>query len=214
MLTERDKFEPGSAQWRVLNDALMKATTHAPGVQVSYGAPVAGVNDKGESVFFRPPKNGGAPEIMTGVKPAPQNRDVKLPAEMQRMNVAADSMVALLDDYEGWLKKNNPRDPATQMSSAKRADMQALMKNLQLQYKELAALGALTGPDLQLMEQALSDPFTLRGAYYGADGLLSQIKQARKLVDVRRKAIATSQGKPDGAAPPAAADTDPLGLRK
>lgn len=46
-----------------------KKTTHQPGVSVSYGAPQAGMDDKGNPVFFQPSKSGGAPAIVPGVRP-------------------------------------------------------------------------------------------------------------------------------------------------
>lgn len=167
------------------------------GFSVSFGSPIPAINPKtGEAEFVRPDNKGGM--NFTGVRPPPQNRDTKMPAEIQRMNIAADTMEKQLTRYETWLKSNNPRDPTVQMSPARRAEMQSLMKNLQLQYKELAALGALTGPDLDLMEKALSDPFSVRGAFYGKDGLLSQIGQARELVKERREAMAKSQAPQSG----------------
>lgn len=180
------------------------------GVQVSYGAPVAGVDAEGKSVFFQPSKDGrSAPAIVQGVKPAPQNRDTKLPAEIQRMNIAADTMGTLLDQYETMLKKYNPRDPTVQMNPAVRAEFQSLMKGIQLQFKEVQALGALAGPDLALMEAAITDPFTFKGVMYGRDGLIGQIKQSRNLLKLRSDATAKSQGQQS-----AVPDNDPLGYRK
>lgn len=187
------------------------AKAGASSVNVGYGAPVAGVNEKGDPVFFQPPKSGvGAPAIVQGVKPAPQNRDTKLPAEIQRMNIAADTMDKMLTRYEDMLKQHNPRDPTVQASPAVRAEFQSLMKGIQLQFKEVQALGALTGPDVAIMEAAITDPFTFKGAFYGQGGLQSQIKQARALLKERKEATARSQGKPDDKPP----DNDPLGLFK
>lgn len=45
---------------------------HGQGVSVTYGAPVAGVDPQGNPVFFQPPKGGGAPAIIQGVKPPEQ----------------------------------------------------------------------------------------------------------------------------------------------
>lgn len=69
LIAARDRFQPGSEQWRALNGAITKATTHAPGVNVTYGAPMAGVDAKGNPVFFQPDKGGGAPAIIPGVTP-------------------------------------------------------------------------------------------------------------------------------------------------
>ena len=39
---------------------------------VNYGQPVAGVDEKGNPVFFQPSKGGGAPAIVPNVRPAPK----------------------------------------------------------------------------------------------------------------------------------------------
>lgn len=205
LLAEMNQLPVGDPRRKMFMDAITKQTTHSPQVQVSYGQPVAGVDAKGNSVFFQPSKDGTSPPaIVQGVKPAPQNRDTKLPAELQRMNIAADTMGKLLDRYDEALNRYNPRDPVVQASPTARAELQSLMKGLQLQFKEVQALGALAGPDMKLMEEALTDPFTFKGAYYGKEGLRAQIKQARQLLQERKDATAASQGQvPQNAQPSA-----------
>lgn len=51
------------------------------GVNVTYGAPVAGVDAQGNPVFFQPAKGGGAPAVIPGVTPPP--REEKPPTESQ-----------------------------------------------------------------------------------------------------------------------------------
>lgn len=201
LLGEMNQLPIGDPRRKMFMDAITKQTTHSPQVQVSYGQPVAGVDAKGNSVFFQPSRDGTSPPaIVQGVKPAPQNRDTKLPAELQRMQIAGDSMVGLLDEYEKLLKQHNPRDPLTQANPTVRADIQAVKRNLELQFKELQALGALAGPDVEIMRQALADPFTMQGAFYGREGLLAQTKRARDLVQNRKDAVLRSQGQsPQGA---------------
>lgn len=211
LISEMNALPPNDPRRAIYMDKIRKESTHQPPVSVSYGAPVAGVNEKGDAVFFQPSKDGRtAPSIVQGVKPAPQNRDTKLPAELQRMQIAGDTLATLLDDYEGMLKKHNPRDPTVQANPTVRADMQALKRNMELQFKELQALGALAGPDIEIMRQSLADPFSMSGAYFGRDGLLAQVRRARELVKTRASAVTRSQGKQDQAEP----DNDPLGLRK
>lgn len=65
-------IDPMSPQGRqLLQRYLSKQSSHAPGVSVSYGAPVAGVGPDGQPVFFQPDKSGGAPAIIPGVRPTP-----------------------------------------------------------------------------------------------------------------------------------------------
>ena len=55
-------IDPMSPQGQnILRQRIQKETSHQPGVTVSYGAPVAGVDPSGKSVFFQPSKDGGAP---------------------------------------------------------------------------------------------------------------------------------------------------------
>lgn len=53
----------------------------AANTTVSYGAPVAGVDEGGKPVFFQPSKGGGAPAIVPGVRPEP--KPDKAPTESQ-----------------------------------------------------------------------------------------------------------------------------------
>lgn len=48
---------------------------------VTYGAPVAGVDNSGNPVFFQPSKGGGAPAVVPGVKPEP--KEAKSPTEAE-----------------------------------------------------------------------------------------------------------------------------------
>jgi hypothetical protein len=206
------------AFFAALGDYGRKLTTHAPAASaVSYGSPVPIVLPDGTTGYAQPGNKPGAqPQVMAGpggtplVKPA--DASSKMPAELQRMQIAGNSMVRLMDDYEAALKKNNPRDPLTQMNPAVRADMQALKRNIELQFKELQALGALAGPDIEIIRQSLSDPFSASGAFYGREGLMSQIKRARELVKIRAEEVARSQGKSGSDATTPQAE-DPLGLR-
>jgi hypothetical protein len=54
---------------KLLRSRLETQSTHQPGVNVSYGAPVAGVGPDGKPIFFQPDKGGGKPSIIPGVAP-------------------------------------------------------------------------------------------------------------------------------------------------
>lgn len=72
LMTEMNALPAGDPRRTIYKSAIDKATTHQPGVNVSYGAPVAGVDAKGNPVFFQPNKTGGAPVIIPGVRPNDQ----------------------------------------------------------------------------------------------------------------------------------------------
>lgn len=191
----KDGFKGTFGDW-VKQNAAAKAT------QVNFGSLVPVIGPDGQPALAQPSNRGGA-QIVPGMKPMPPGKGT-MPAEIRRMDIAATTMGNLLNEYEAFLKTNNPRDPLVQMNAAKRADAQALLKNIQLQFKELQGLGALTGPDIAIMEQAISDPFSFKGAYYGSGGLLAQIGRARQLIDERRRAMQADTGgaaEPQSAAP-------------
>ena len=72
LLTERAALAPGDPNRQAYDDAIAKATTHAPPSEMNnYGSPVAGIGPDGKPVFFQPSKAGTAPSIVQGVSPRP-----------------------------------------------------------------------------------------------------------------------------------------------
>jgi type II secretory pathway pseudopilin PulG len=72
-----EAFGEGSPQYLAAVKALAtKTTTHqpAPSTNVSYGAPMAGVDAQGRPIFFQPSKDGGPPSIVSGVSPPKQDK--------------------------------------------------------------------------------------------------------------------------------------------
>lgn len=112
----------------------------------------------------------------------------KPPAEIMRMNIALGAMDKALDSYEELLSRFNPRSLAN-MKPSQRAEAKSLIGALQLEWKEAAALGALTGPDLEMMEKTIVDPASSMGVYYGTEGLGKQVKQGRDYIKRRRDSI-------------------------
>lgn len=70
LIAEMNALPNGSPMKALYEQQIRKVTTHQSPVSVSYGAPVAGVDDSGKPIFFQPGKNGGAPAIIPGVAPA------------------------------------------------------------------------------------------------------------------------------------------------
>jgi hypothetical protein len=135
----------------------------------------------------------------------------KLPGEIQRMTIAMEALEGGLDSYEKMLTEFNPRG-MSQFSPEQRARIKSLMADMQMQYKEAQALGALNGPDLEVLARAMTDPATLAGATYGRPGLNAQVKQAREALSRRRMALASQFNRPDLGPKDGAGAGDPLGL--
>ena len=82
LIREQSQYAQGSAPWKTYQDAISKAATHQPpSQQNNFGAPVAGVDEKGTPIFFQPGKTGGPPAIVPGVRPAKDQ--TKAPTEFE-----------------------------------------------------------------------------------------------------------------------------------
>lgn len=138
-----------------------------------------------------------------GQEPAPSSQSRPPPAEVMRMNIAIGAANKALDNYANILREFDPRS-WDQLSPTQRAKIESAVSGLQLEWKEAAALGALTGPDLEIMERTLVSPSSMKGAYYGREGLGQQIEQARGYFNRRQESIRNFYPEAGGAPPPAA----------
>jgi len=84
------------------------------GVNVTYGAPVSGLDAQGNPVFFQPAKGGGAPAIIPGVTPQPAV--VAAPTESQAKAATFYSQMTSASDELKNLKTEgfDPNNPAIQ----------------------------------------------------------------------------------------------------
>lgn len=176
----------------------MKQTTHTPGVSVSYGAPVAGVDAQGNPVFFQPDKSGGAPSIIPGVAPPKPANPVEFNKTVTGLNELANGLAS----YEKTLKENNGSSPIA--LGKRRAALQGAYTSLQMGLKNAFELGALAGPDLSLLQGMLVDPTSPQAALIGDKGIEEQIRQAHQYLKNRGAAVYKAHSKP---VPPEYADT-------
>lgn len=82
---------------------LAQKRAGASSTNVTYGAPVAGVDASGNPVFFQPDKGGGAPAIVPGVKPKP-DKPVPMTEAQGRANLfatRANTADKIINDLEG-----------------------------------------------------------------------------------------------------------------
>lgn len=125
------------------------------------------------------------------------------------------------------LQKAVKKHGMTIRPGADRGEMEALQANAMIQFKEAANLGALSGPDMGLVEGALGKATSpMQWSRGGADGVLSALKAAQQSLDARARTMETVYGvkmptpiliEPpnDVAAPPTMAPSSraPLSLR-
>lgn len=189
LLAEMNTLPPGDPRRAIYQNAITKATTHQAPISVTYGAPVAGVDSKGNPVFFQPGKDGGAPAIVPGVKPAQ-----KLGEKQQNQVVGIDALGQAVDEYVSSL--SNWKKPDA-LNADKRAQIGTVYNNMMLQAKEAYNLGVLNGPDLQIMEAVVRNPLTMAGMVTSNEALAKQATDLKRIMNKIKANINKTPGNPD-----------------
>lgn len=128
--------------------------------------------------YIRAP-GGGAPGGVGG-KPA---------TDIINQVTGIDATRNALTAFETALTNFNPRNPLDLASPEKRATMQTLGVQLSMALKEAMNLGALTGPDVEILAKTVADPTSLRAMYYGGGNLTKQIEIVRNAIEQRRRGL-------------------------
>lgn len=157
-ITRQAALQGGSVQVDGAGNMVVVPNKFVPGAPVQ-SSQVVGADGKPMKG-----KDGGGPKISS---------------EVQRQIGGVISFDKDLSALETALKNFDPRNPADQTNPTKRAQIQSLSKQAQLSAKEAAALGALSGPDMALLEGILNDPTSMKGALSGSGGIAAQIAEAR-----------------------------------
>jgi hypothetical protein len=69
LMRERDALPPNDPNRKLYDQKINKLTTRDAPMSVNLFAPQAGIDPQGNPVFFQPGKQGGAPQIVPGVRP-------------------------------------------------------------------------------------------------------------------------------------------------
>lgn len=128
---------------------------------------------------------------------------------LDRAEDALEEYATLIQQNEGGL-----RWPGEQ-----RARLEAAYRNVLLELKEAYNLGVLNGPDLQLMEQILTDPTSMfsQGLFYGPESFGTQIDLVRDKLRGIRSTLDETYGGAQADSPmtgdSGGENNDPLGIR-
>ena len=143
--------------------------------------------------------------------------------------------VKKLKDFEGYLTdyktelekdlmvfpKEIPLIPSQGMAiplpvGSDTARMNSKYTALLMGLKDAYELGALTGPDMSIVESQITNPATIAGAMTSRDAMKEQVKVMEGLLSRSKQNLESSYGrKMDvGATAPSSPSNDPLGLRK
>ncbi len=98
-------------------------------------------------------------------------------AEPQKFKDTRYTLNQLRDATQDYMKDLKDTDVTTlNPLSQKAADLQTKFTNVQMQIKGLYELGAITGPDLKLLNQAVTNPNSIMGRIRGGETLAGQVK--------------------------------------
>lgn len=190
-LLKASGIDPASPQGRqLLQKRLQKEATHQAPVSVSYGAPVAGKDALGNDVFFQPGKDGRDPSIVQGVTPPSK----PMPVEFNKSVVGLNELTNALNTYKTELKASG--GPAAFATGETKGKLQGAYTALQMGLKNAFELGALAGPDLELLQGMLVDPTSAKSMLYGGKGVDAQISQAEKYIKNRGSAVYKAHKQP------------------
>ena len=135
------------------------------------------------------------PAAVEGGMPAP---GVKL-TDSQRTSLGKIKTASLnlndeLTRFDQLVKKHG----STIMPGEARSQVESVRTNIIMQLKNLYELGAITGPDLPLMEKMISDPSSWGGAYGTEERVTAQTKELRRIL---QRTVANTEAGMTGKAP-------------
>lgn len=192
LFAEMNALPDGHPLRGVYAQAIQKATTHAPAATaISYGSPVP-FELPGGGVGYAQPGNrpGSAPQVMTDTtgKPLLKPKDDKaMPVDFTKSISGLNELEKSLENYRQTLKDNGGFSPGA--IGEKRANLKSAYTAVQMGLKNAMELGALAGPDVQILSGLLGDPTDPRNVFIGSSGLDAQVAQAGEYLKNRGAAV-------------------------
>lgn len=187
--------QQGSPEWnKRLQDWLTKQSTHQPATTISLGSPVPITMADGTQALVQPSNRPGvAPQIMRlpdGTIAAPSKAP---PVEFTKSVTGIRELMNSLGAYSAALQKHG--GPAPMAVGAKRAELENAFTAAQMGAKNAMELGALAGPDVQILNGFLVSPVDpVASLKLGPKGYAQQIEGAKKYLKNRARALYTAHG--------------------
>lgn len=123
----------------------------------------------------------------------------KMPEAQAKQVIGAQNTVNAIKEFRDSLTGFTTTDA---LNPAKRADIQAKYRNMQLQAKEAYNLGVLNGPDLTIIEQLVMDPTTVTGVFTGKKAIDKQASELSRIITDMGNVAAQRPKAVEGAAKP------------
>jgi len=120
--------------------------------------------------------------------------------EARKESETLGAMGSALDTYEGIVKETGAMLPSKRFTDPNKFnELTSAYAALQLEFKELAKLGVLAGPDMELIERVIQDPTSMSAnaqQFFSKENpTISQLGIVRKKLDEARKRAEQRHGK-------------------
>ena len=151
------------------------------------------------SIAYSPDGKGYLVDMRTGAQsplenigkvPGAGGAGAKLPIQAQKLQSSLQNLESGLNAYEQLLKQYNPQS-GDALTPEKRAALSSAYGDLRMQLKGAYELGAITGPDMQVLEGVLTDPTgplgMAKGAIRGNKTFDAQITQTRAALERQKR---------------------------
>jgi hypothetical protein len=151
------------------------------------------------SIAYSPDGKGYLVDMRTGAQtplesigkvPGAGGAGAKLPTQAQKLQSSLQNLESGLNAYETLLKEYNPQT-VDALTPEKRAALSSAFGDLRMQLKGAYELGAITGPDMQVLEGVLTDPTgplgMAKGAIRGNKTFDAQITQTRAALERQKR---------------------------
>ena len=139
------------------------------------------------------PRTGVASPAMLNGQPVGA-KDKTPPVEFTKSVAGLKELSNGLDSYEKTLKENGGYSPLS--TGAQRANLQSGYTALMMGMKNAFELGALAGPDVEILSGMLIDPTSPKGIALGDKGIAAQQERAREYIRNRGRAVYEAHNKP------------------
>lgn len=184
---ENERYRRTAAQQEKYLAAALAASQgrQSPHTQIAYGQ-----DGKGYLVDMRT----GVQTPLENVGKVPSGAGAgaggKLPVGAQKVQSSLQNLESGLNAYEKLLKSYDPQNTDA-LTPDKRAAIGTAFTDLQMRLKEAYDLGAITGPDMTVLQSALTDPTsawgTVKGGVTGRGTFEAQIGQSKAALNRQKR---------------------------
>ena len=162
-----------------------------------FGTPIQITTPEGGTSLMIPKK--GTNELVPMVDPSGNavTKSASIPQKYKDTSYSLANLKGAVDDYHNALAEMKPADF---FKPAKLAEIEAKFGATQMGLKNLFELGAIAGPDMQIISQNLTNPTTLKGMGMKATGgLEAQNKVIKTMLDRAEANLSASYNQPQHA---------------